>query len=160
MMIDLERADREHAATRARQLLELGEKLREGSEGPYSRAIAGFCQYASGGTADALEEGLQELRIVDAKHRLAYTLIKVAQMEADQGLNEQAARRATEALEYATLLRRATEMALARHILARTCRAASDKTAARVHEEALLELLDAGIAVWARNYIEAPQRAQ
>jgi DNA-binding SARP family transcriptional activator/predicted ATPase len=160
MMIDLERADREHAATRARQLLELGEKLREGSEGPYSRAIAGFCQYASGGTADALEEGLQELRIVDAKHRLAYTLIKVAQMEADQGLNEQAARRATEALEYATLLRRATEMALARHILARTCRAANDKTAARVHEEALLELLDAGIAVWARNYIEAPQRAQ
>ncbi len=160
MMIDLERGDRDRAATRARQMVELGEKLREGSEGPYSRAIAGFCQYASGGTADALEEGLQELRVVDAKHRLAYTLVKVAQMEMGQGLCKQAAERATEALEYAALLRRATEMALARHILARCCRAADDDGAAKVHEAALDELLNTGVALWARNYIEGSRVAE
>ena len=155
MMIDLERGDRERAATRTRQLLELGEKLREGSEGPYSRAIAGFCTYASGGEDAALEAGLEELRVVDAKHRLAYTLLKVAQMEVEQGHHEKAAARATEALGYATLLRRATEMALARMILARTCRAAGDAAAARIHEAALDELLASGIAVWARNTIAA-----
>lgn len=153
MIIDLQRRDHERAQTRCRQLLELGEKLREGSEGPYSRAIAGFCEYASGGAARALEEGLRELRAADAKHRLAFTLIKVAQLETSRGLNEQAAKRATEALEYATLLRRSTEMALARHVLLRTCRAMKDEGAASVHEKALEALLGDGVAVWARQYI-------
>jgi len=159
MMIDLERGDRDAAAARSRQLLELGEKLREGSEGPYARSIAGFCKYASGGTADALERGLAELREADAKHRLAYVQIKVAQLEVDRGLYEQAARRATEALEYATLLRRATEMALARSILALACRAAKDEVGARMHESALDELLGAGIAAWARRQIESSRQA-
>jgi len=154
MMIDLERGDRDAAAARSQQLLQLGEKLREGSEGPYARCIAGFCEYASGGTADALEQGLAELRAADAKHRLAYVLLKVAQMEVNRGQIEQAARRATEALDYATLLRRATEMALARNILALAGRAANDEPAVRMHESALDELLEAGIAVWARQHIE------
>ena len=55
-----------------------------------------------------LEEGLEELRIVDAKHRLAYTLLKVAQWELECGRIDAARTRASEALEYATALRRGT----------------------------------------------------
>ena len=113
--------------------------------------MSALCDYALSDSSKRLETALDELRVVDAKHRLAYTLSRAAQLDCERGRLEDAARRATEALKYATLLHRATEMALARAILACTSQANGDAEAVAEHEAAIAELEKAGVAVWASN---------
>jgi DNA-binding SARP family transcriptional activator len=155
VMIDLERKRCDLASERSKELLVLGDKLREGSEGPFARAIAGLCQYGLEGEHDALDKALDELRVADAKHRLAYVQIKAAQMDLENGNNPSAIVRATEALDLATLLQRPTESALARAVLASAYRDQKDDRLAAKHDKAVAELAGAGIAKWASVYIES-----
>jgi hypothetical protein len=132
--------------------VEIADKLREGSEGPFARAAAGLCRYALDDDSRGLETGLEELRVADAKHRLAYILTRAARLDLDQQRLESALARATEALRYAALLRRATEMMLAHTALAQANRGLENISAAETHEAAVTELLASGVAAWAATY--------
>jgi len=153
-MIEFQRGNHERALAYSRTLQQIGDKLRVGSEAPFARALTALCEYAINDDTGGLEAPLEELRIADAKHRLAYTLIRAAQLDCERGRLEDARRRATEALEYALLLQRATEVALARAILACTCQAGNDAEAAAQHIAAISELSSSGLAEWATPYLE------
>jgi DNA-binding SARP family transcriptional activator len=152
MMIEFQRGRYEEAKAYCRILEKIGERLRVGSEAPFAQALTALCDYAIDDNSEVLHAALATLRVVDAKHRLAYTLTRAAQLDCERGRLDDAASRATEALEYATLLHRATEMALARAILSRTSRANNDLEAAAEHDAAMAELEAAGVAVWASEY--------
>lgn len=152
-MIEFQRGRYDEAREYCELLEQIGEKLRVGSEGPFARTLTALCDYASSDDSQALDAALEQLRIVDAKHRLAYTLTRAAQLDCERGRMDDAGRRASEALEYATLLQRATEMILARAVLCCTCRENGDATAAAEHAAAIAELEAAGVAEWAKKYI-------
>jgi tetratricopeptide (TPR) repeat protein len=154
MMIEFERGRYAEARLYCEALQSIGEKLRVGSEGPFAAALAALCDYAADDKSEALEAALEQLRVVDAKHRLAYTLTRAAQIDCERDRLDYAARRATEALEYATLLQRATEMALARAILSCTSRARGDLATAADHEAAIDGLEAAGVATWATAHFQ------
>ena len=153
LMIEFQRGNYDKAKSYCEILETIGEKLRVGSEGPFARALSALCDYALTDSSKGLEAALEELRVVDAKHRLSYTLTRAARIDCERGRLDDAGRRANEALEYAILLNRATEMVLARAILACTCREAGDLESTAVHEVAIAELEEAGVATWASHYI-------
>lgn len=152
-MIDVERGHYDRALERGAALKEIGEKLREGSEGPFARAFLGLCRYALEDKEDQLEAGLADLRIADAKHRLAYILTRAALLDVERHRLESARARAQEALEYASLLQRATETALAHLALALTCREAGDSKGLQEQMAALESCRGAPVAKWARQRI-------
>jgi DNA-binding SARP family transcriptional activator len=124
------------------ELEELGGKLRAGSEGPFARALLALGRYALGGegAGPALEAALEELRVADAKRRLAYTLTRAAQVDLARGDVRLARARAEEARRAAGALGRPTERLLAAVTLVRACRAEGDEAAA----EAVLRELGPG----------------
>jgi len=131
----------------------LGEKLREGSEKPYARAMLGLCNYAIDDEAEGLDAALADLRVADAKHRLAYILTQAALIDCERGRIGQAGDRAVEALEYATLLERPTEMLLARALLAH---AGVDHAGCRTadHVREVERLAAAGAATWTAALVD------
>jgi len=150
-MIEFERGDLDAMKTYCVALLDLGEKLRDGSELPFARAIAAVCRYARSDDATDLAPALDQLRTADAKHRLAYTLTRSALLDLERGRIDLAVARAKEALGYAEVLQRMSEIMLAHVVLWRACRAIDD--AEGCHRWATsLERLDAtSAAKWARN---------
>jgi len=148
VMLDLQRGRLDEARERSRELLALGDRLREGSEEPFARAMASLCDYAIDDRAEGLDQALADLRIADAKHRLAYILTRAALLDCERGRADSATRRATEALGYATLLQRATEMLLANAVLARDCAAAGDRDSATRFSAEVARLAKAGAASW------------
>jgi DNA-binding SARP family transcriptional activator len=101
----------------------LGAKLREGSEAPFARALVALTHKALGeaDASDALEAALDDLRLVDAKLRLAYTLTRAARLDLERGDAERARGRAAEAREALAALGRPTESLLAGLTLAQAC---------------------------------------
>jgi tetratricopeptide (TPR) repeat protein len=118
VIIELQRGRYEVARDRAKQLVSLGEKIREGSEKPFADALLGLCNYAIDDDFAELDAALDALRIADAKYRLAYILTRTAVIDCERGRKQNAVERATEALEYATILERPTEMLIANAVLA------------------------------------------
>ena len=112
-MIAWYRGDFELARERCALLMELGSKLREGSEEPLARALHGLCVYHERDDSELLDEALKDLRVADAKYRLAYTQSRAAMVELQRERHEAAQQRAAEALACAELLQRPTEMLLA-----------------------------------------------
>jgi tetratricopeptide (TPR) repeat protein len=149
-MLELERGRPEAARAHCAALLELGDKLREGSERPCAHALDALCHYALADDDAALEAALAELRAADAKQRLAYTLTRAALIDVERGRPEVAIARATEALGYARVLGRVTDSTLAHVALARARRAANDSAGFAEHTHALEELSSAPVAHWAR----------
>jgi DNA-binding SARP family transcriptional activator len=151
VMLDFQRG--RHAAARrgCEELLALGDKLRGGSEEPFARAMTGLCDYAIDDETDGLEAALTDLRIADAKHRLAYILTRAALLDCERSRVESATARATEALEYATLLERATEMMLANAVLSHDCLAKGDRKGAANHAREAERIGGSGAAVWAHD---------
>ena len=98
---------------------QLGDKLREGSEGPFARTVVALAQYglAQGGELE-LERGLQALRVADAKHRLAYALTHAALVDLRLRRPAQARARCLEALAIARVIERPSETLLALTLLA------------------------------------------
>jgi len=153
-MIEFQRGRFEQARAIAANMESIGDKLRVGSEGPFARAMTALCGFALTGEDDALEAALTDLRAADAKYRLAYTLTRAAQLDCDRGRMDVAATRAAEALEYASLLQRATETALAHAVLACAGEAADDEQSAAEHRAAVEQLAAGGVAAWATEYFE------
>ena len=84
-MIEFQRGNYEEAKSIAGNMVSIGEKLRVGSEGPFAHAMSALCDFALTDDAGELETALDALRDVDAKHRLAYTLTRAAQLDCDRG---------------------------------------------------------------------------
>jgi DNA-binding SARP family transcriptional activator len=150
-MIDFERGRPDAARAYCNALVELGEKLREGSERPFAHALDGLCHYALADDAAPLDAALVELRAADAKHRLAYTLTRAALLDIERRRPAAAIERATEALAHAEALDRATEIMLAHAVLARARKARNDKAGHAKHMAALESLERAPVALWARE---------
>jgi len=151
VLIDIERGGYEAAAQRCVTLTALAEKLRDGSEEPFARALTGLCRYALDDDASALDDAFAALRIADAKHRLATVLSRTAWIDLERDRLDAAIARAGEALEYAILLERPSEQMLARLILADANTRKRDAAAARQHTAALVELEGVPVAQWARQ---------
>jgi hypothetical protein len=112
--------------------------------------MAAVCDYALSGQTDELEAALDDLREVDAKHRLAYALTRAAQVDVAAGRYAEAIARGKEALENATLLDRGTDMLLAHVVLARAYRGLMDEAAFRRHSECIDAFEPGRVAKWAR----------
>jgi DNA-binding SARP family transcriptional activator len=138
VMVSIHRREPEEACRHAQELAEIGEKLREGSEGPLGRALLALCRYQKGEAERrvALEEAIQELRDADAKQRLAFVLTQAAAIESERGDLESAAARAAEAEAIGRVLQQPSESALARAVLLRIARERGDEdTAAQLASE-------------------------
>jgi hypothetical protein len=151
VMLDLQRGRPAQARERCEELLTLGDKLRGGSEEPFARAMAGLCAYAIDDEAEGLEAALADLRIADAKHRLAYILTRAALLDCERGRVDTATQRATEALGYATLLERATEMLLANAVLAHECSVTGDRKGAARFAKEVERVRALGAAAWTQD---------
>jgi hypothetical protein len=154
-MIDFERGRLESARSYCKTLVELGDKLRDGSERPFAHALDALCHYAVADDAAPLDAALKDLRSADAKHRLAYTLTRAALLDVERHRPENAIARATEALGYAEALDRATEIVLAHAALAHARKAIADTAGYARHLEALRSLEQAPVARWARERASA-----
>jgi tetratricopeptide (TPR) repeat protein len=154
VMLDLQRGRLAQARDRCEELLKLADKLREGSEEPFARAVAGLCTYAIDDDSGQLDAALADLRLADAKHRLAYVLTRAALIDCERGRADRATERATEALRYATLLERATEMLLANAVLSHDCAATGDRRGAARFEKEVERISKAGAAAWTRDIAE------
>lgn len=118
VIIELQRERFAVARERAEQLALLGEKIREGSEKPFADALLGLCTYAIDDDVEPLDTALEALRVADAKYRLAYTLTRAAVIDCERGRKQSAVERAREAIGYAKILERPTEMLIANAVLA------------------------------------------
>ena len=154
IMLDLQCGRLELALERSRELVALGDKLREGSEEPFARAIAGLCSYAIDDDSAELDAALGDLRVADAKHRLAYILTRAALIDSERGRIEVATERATEALGYATLLERATEMLIANAVLSHQHGVRGDSQRAARFRQEVERIQGDGASVWTRALAE------
>lgn len=147
-MLDLHRNRVGAARERCAELLALGARLREGSEEPFARAMLGLCALAADDDPADLDTALEDLRAADAKHRLAYVLTRAAMIDCERGRSETGVERATEALAYAELLERATEMLIANAVLAHCSAAAGEQKCADSYTKEVMRLRSAGAAAW------------
>jgi hypothetical protein len=148
-MIELERGDVRAAKACCAALIELGTKLRDGSERPFAHAFDALCDYALADDAAPLETALAELRSADAKHRLAYTLTRAALIDLERQRPAAALARGREALGYAEALDRPSEMLLAHVALAQAQQANADTAGYEHHKAALARLAATPVAGWA-----------
>jgi hypothetical protein len=149
VMIDLERSRPESALARCNALVEIGDKLREGSEAPFARALQGICRYAIDHDDSGLESAFGELRDADAKHRLAYVLTRAALLDLEREQVARAIDRAREAMGCAEALERSTDIVLAHGALAAAHEAAGDRAAADEHRDAIADVETSSVAIWA-----------
>jgi DNA-binding SARP family transcriptional activator len=148
-MAELERERFEAARERAGVLVELGAKIREGSEEPFARALSGLCTLALEGDETALTPAVGALREADAKHRLAYVQNRAAALDLDDGRIDSARDRAEEALRCAGLMERTSEMLIARGVLLSVAEKMNDDKGATEHRIAMKTLLERSPAAWA-----------
>jgi len=150
-MIEIERGRYDAARLHCAALIDLGERLREGSERPFAYALDALCEYAIADEARPLEAALVQLRAADAKHRLAFTLTRAARVDLDRRRPEAAIARASEALSCAEALERPSEIVLAHVVLAEALRATSDLPGYATHVAALGGFEGRPVAAWARD---------
>jgi DNA-binding SARP family transcriptional activator len=150
VMMEIEQGRYDRAERHCRQLLRIGGKLKEGSECPFARAVQALCQYALSDKNEALAGTLHDLRVCDAKHRLAYILIRAGLLDAARGRNESAITRGTEGLRYAELMHRPSEKLLAHIVLAQAKKQGNIREFI-AHMEQIRHLNNVAAAVWARH---------
>jgi tetratricopeptide (TPR) repeat protein len=158
VMIDFQRGRYEDARRRCDELLTIGARLRDGSEAPFARAMYGLCTYATDDDAEPLDAALADLRVADAKHRLACILTRAAQLDYERKRVDSAIARAEEALTVAQILDRPSEMLLAHVVLARGYRTRHDGARAQGHLDEIARLTAGTVAEWARIQAEQLQR--
>jgi DNA-binding SARP family transcriptional activator len=150
VMIEFERGDYLTARDRCKELIDIGTKLRFGSEEPFARALAAVCTYVLDRESGDLESAFEALREADAKHRLAYVLTRAAMIDLEQGQYDKAIERANESLKNANALDRATDILLAHVVLARAHREIDDEAAFKHHADSIAAFGPGRVAEWAR----------
>jgi tetratricopeptide (TPR) repeat protein len=138
IVLELERNRPEVAGPLCSLLGELASKLRQGSEVPFARCLAALAATDSGkGVAGEVDSALESLRMTDAKHRLAYGLLRAANSDFGRGNIERARSRSEEALRLAEALERPTEIVMARVLLMRCASKRGAVAEANQHAEVL-----------------------
>jgi hypothetical protein len=157
VMVELQRRNFERAAVLSDELVRLGEKLREGSEAPFSRALAALSRHASdsGAASAELDRAIEQIRLADAKFRLAYILTRAAELDLIHGNPGSAYARAAEALGVARRLQRPSEIALALVLLTRSGRALNNSSAARLHLEELRGMSLVGVSRYVQQEVRS-----
>lgn len=153
-MIEIERGNYHSAQAMSESLQMIGDKIREGSEGPFAKALTALCMYAQKDDADSFGEAMNDLRVADAKHRIAYLLNRAALIDVERGYLETAACKATEALEYAELLERSSEVLVARVVLAQVHKARNETQLLDEQLQAIAHLGSRSVARWAKDRAE------
>lgn len=151
VMVDIQRGRWQAARERSTELALLGGKLSWGSEAPFAHALLGLCALALEDEAATLDTALEDLRLADAKHRLAYVQTRAALLDCMRGRHDAAHARAGEALACAQVLERATEMLVALAVLSQCALACGDRAQAEAHAHAVEQLETAGVAAWAMD---------
>jgi DNA-binding SARP family transcriptional activator len=148
----LERRHTEDAARYSRDLSIIAGKLRGGSEAPFARAVAALTACAQGRAdgQEELEAAIEDLRNVDAKHRLGWSLIRASRCELRRGLSDKAFDHAQEALSIAEYLDRASDVVMARVALGRAAAALDDCESRDRQVAKLLERSETEIAFQAQ----------
>jgi len=155
-MLELERNRPEAAAPLCSRLVKLSAKLREGSESPFARCLSVLATLASGkDTTEEIDKALESLRMADAKHRMAYALLRATDLDFRHGDIEKARARGEEALRLAEILERPSETAMAHVVLLRCALARKDSKPARHHAEVLRNLNMLQVAAHIREAAEA-----
>lgn len=135
------------------ELSALGERLREGSEGPSGRALLALVRRMQGGAAE-IASAIEELRAADAKYELAFVLTRLARHELASGDRPSAQGHAAEGLASALAIGRSSEIALARALLLRCAELAGDGAAAATHRTALEEAGRGDVSALVRRHVE------
>jgi predicted ATPase len=157
-VLELERNDAHTAGLLCRDLVALAGRLREGSEAPFARCLAALAADASGkDTAEEIDAAIESLRMADAKHRLAYALLRAARGDIERGNFDKARARGEEALRLARILERPSETAMAHVVLLRCALKGSGKDAAR-HEKVLQQMNAGSLAAHVRRAMEGVTR--
>lgn len=146
------------------ELLTLAEKLREGSELPFARALLALCAMARrrGATSEAFDSALAALRSADSKHRLAFICSSAARYALERESYEDARALGEEALAAATAISRASDMAMALAILVRVAARTGEAAEREDLRDRLAELSSQQLSLSVRNYVEdalSPMRA-
>jgi DNA-binding SARP family transcriptional activator len=156
VILELQREGYATAQGLSAELVGLADRLREGSEAPSARTLAALSRYALGAedARAALDTALAELRVVDAKHRLASALISTAEIDVRRGDAAVAQQRAEEALRIAALLQCPSAIVLARVAVARAAALQGDSATCKrqlseLHADGLR-----GVSFRARNAVE------
>ena len=138
IVLELERNRPEVAGALCSALGELAAKLRQGSEMPFARCLAALAATDSGKeVAGDVDSSLESLRMTDAKHRLAYGLLRAANSDFRGEDIERARSRSEEALRLAEALERPTEIVMARVVLMQCASKQGASAEARQHAEFL-----------------------
>jgi len=155
--LDVDTGDLEAARDRIGQLLGIAERLREGSEAPFARALLALTAYAKDRpeSVEELDRAAETLRQVDAKFRLAWILTRAAQADLGRGDATRARVRAAEALDLALAVRRPSEAMFARSLLVRAAEALGDLAAARQQRAALRREPAQAVSAAARRALES-----
>ncbi len=146
-VIELQRGDYAAANDRAQVLIQIGPRLREGSELPFARAMAALAEYGMHKSPGDLDAALKELRQVDAKQRLALVLNRAAMLDLEYGQTPSAIARAGEALQLAELMERPSDIMQAHATLA-LAYGKADEQQREVHIEAIREMASEAVAKW------------
>ncbi len=152
-MIEIERGDYAAAKIHCNTLIDIGTRIREGSERPFAVALDALCQYGLDAEDPGLDAVMEELRVADAKQRLAYVLNRAAILDLRHQRQEIALARATEALQIAQLMERPSEI-LQAHITLATVQRNLNQDAEAEHIKAARELAAGPVARWARERAE------
>jgi len=124
----LQRESLEDAKRYSAELLDIAGKLRGGSEAPYAKALVALTACAMGEATGQgnLEAAIEELRVVDAKHRLAWSLTRASMCELRRGLTNEALAHAEEALSIIEYLGHASDIVITRVALAQAAETTGD----------------------------------
>lgn len=144
--VALDRSDLTKARELCAQMVALGERWREGAEGPTARVFSKLVEHIAAGTdasTSAFEDALADLRVAGSKHRLAHALSRAAWTDLERGALDRASRWATEGLDNASIMRRPSEIAIARAVLAEVAHDAGDAEKVAEHCAAIKGLHDA-----------------
>jgi DNA-binding SARP family transcriptional activator len=160
-MIEIEQDNFSAALPYCKNLLAIGEKLRRGSEEPLARFMQALCDYALGNNTlennasdqeeITIDESLQALRSTDAKQRLTYALNRAALLDLKFKNWDSAISRATEALENAEIMERASELLTSRVVLTEAFKAKADEKLFKFYLKAVLATPETVGAQWARE---------
>ena len=109
-IVEVERADYTAAMKRCQTLIDIGSRLREGSEYPFALALQALCEYGLEGDDSGLDDKLEEVRRADAKLRLTFLLNRAAMLDIRHQRLDKALARGAEALDLAQLMERPSEI--------------------------------------------------
>ena len=149
-MTEVEREDYAAALERCRALVDMGSRLREGSEYPFALALQSLCEYGLTGEGGELEADLQAVREADAKQRLTFLLNRAAGLDVRHQRLDRARARTSEALALAELMERPSECLLA-HINRVTIDRLDDLPEDSDRLNSIENMMKGAVAQWARE---------